>query len=145
MIKVVGIVKFLSIVLFLGILGLSYAYLPVKTAVLPDSRDILIDRGTFFYMAAGFFTFVNIIFSYLSRTLWKKMSAGPSVQAWLLLLTPVVNIYLAMLVGFVAVLNNPIDIPPASYSYLNYLGPILIMAWLVGLIVVFLKRRKATI
>ncbi|MEL7006739.1 MAG: hypothetical protein AAFN93_29035, partial [Bacteroidota bacterium] len=80
----------------------------------------------------------------ISKTLWVRSKARAVLHAWLLGLTPIVNIYLTMLVGFVAVINNPTDINASSYGYLNVLGPILITLWLVGLVVLLFKGRVST-
>ncbi len=143
MVKAVGIVRFLSVVLFLAILGLSYAYLPVKAMLVPDDRSIQIDRGDFFYFSAGIFAVLNLLFAVISKSYWVRFKENPLLQAWLNALTPIVNIYLTLLVGFVAVLNNPTHVSTSSYGYLNFLGPLLLLAWIVGLAVI--RFRKVTV
>lgn len=141
MVKAVGIVRFLSIILFLGILGLSYAYLPVKPDLMAGTESYMVDRGVFFYSVVGLFVVVNILFTIISKVLWIRSKAQPTLHAWQLSLTPIVNIYLTLLVGFVAVINNPTHISASSYGYLNFMGPIMIIAWIIGLIVLVMKSK----
>ena len=143
MVKAVGIVRFLSILFFLGILGLSYAYLPLKPDLIAGTDTYTVDRGVFFYSVVALFAVVNMLLTVVSKVLWIRFKSEPFLHAWQLALTPIVNIYLTLLVGFVAVINNPTHISASSYGYLNFMGPIMMVTWIIGLVVLLLKLRAA--
>ena len=133
MVKAVGIIRFLSIVLFLGILALVYAYLPVMVSLIPDNGYTL-QRESFFYYVVAIFVVVNILLSVLTKSLQPQFQKWDAdFEAWFKMLTPVVNIYIVLLVGFIGVINNPTHISASSYAYLNFLGPILVLVWVIGM------------
>ncbi|MEM9324449.1 MAG: hypothetical protein AAGA85_02290 [Bacteroidota bacterium] len=141
MAKVVGVVRFFSIVLFLGILGMIYAYLPVKVQLLPEG-DLQVDRATFFYGTASLFLIVNIVFVVITRTLEKSLRrVSENLFAWLKAGSPVLNVYITLLVGFIGVINNSVDVSPSSYAYLNFLGPIIVLTWIGGLLYLVFKAK----
>ena len=53
----------------------------------------------------------------------------------------ILNIYLTLLAGFIGVWNNSSHISPSNYSYLNFLGPGLLIIWLGGLIFLVVKKK----
>ncbi|MBV6645563.1 MAG: hypothetical protein KI790_08950 [Cyclobacteriaceae bacterium] len=143
MVKVINLVRILSIVLFLIILALVYAYLPVMVQLQPGSRELLLNREYFFYCGAGLFLVINV-FIWLLLKLISPLTTNSSepVLAWLNALPFVINVYLTLLVGFVGVINNQLHISTKSYAYLNYLGPFLLFVWLSGVFYMLFVRRK---
>ena len=143
MVKVVGIIRFLSIVLFLGILGLVYAYLPVKVLLHENWAQMRIDRETFFYSVTGIFIIVNVSLSLVFALLRTRLSLlDEEKHAWIKALSPVMNIYIVVLVGFVGVVNNPTHVSASSYAYLNFIGPLLVLIWLGGFVYLIVKGMK---
>ena len=67
MLKIVGLIRTLSFVLFLGTLGLVYAYLPIMVEVLPDRLDLALHKSSFFYYVVALFTIVNLFTWGLSK------------------------------------------------------------------------------
>lgn len=140
MLKVVNFLKFLSIVLFLGILLLVYAYLPVMTNLTLDSTDLRLRKEYFFYFGIGVFVVVNLFFLGFQK-LYESHISNLEVRAWVRGLGFVVNIYLTLIIGFIGVINNTTHLDPSGFAYLNYLGPFLIFSWVVGLI--YLAKKKS--
>ena len=58
---------------------------------------------------------------------------------------PIINIYISLLVGFVGVINNPNHVSALDYSYLNFFGPVLLVVWVIGFGMQFIKEKKAAI
>ena len=143
MVKVVSVVRFFSILLFLGVLAFVYAYLPVQVKLLPEGNDLLVSRDTFFYSVASIFLLVNVAFVILSRVLEKPLRRiSEELFMWLKAGSPAVNIYITLLVGFVGVINNPLHISARSYGYLNILGPLALLLWIGGLLYSALKAKR---
>ena len=138
MIKAVKVLNTLSIIFFMAILLLVYAYLPIMVDVNVEGlKDI--HKQTFFYYIVGGFVVVNIILRLIRSLGAKHLPTEP--QAWLSAIIFVINFNITLLVGFIGVWNNPTHIDPSSYGYLNYLGPVFIIIWVVGLIFLFFKKK----
>lgn len=139
MLKVVNFLKVLSIILFLGILLLVYAYLPVMANLTLEGTDLQLRKEDFFYFGIGVFTVVNLFFLGFQK-MYEPLLSRLLVKAWVRGLSFVVNIYLTLIIGFIGVINNTAHLNPSGFSYLNYLGPFLIFSWVVGLIYVIRKK-----
>lgn len=138
MIKAVKVLNLFSTILFGGVLLLVYAYLPISVSLHVDEITSIHKQQFFTYGLIGFVV-INGLLRLIVRIGLKHLKA--SLFAWCSLLIFVVNVYLAVLIGFVGVWNNSTHIRPESYAYLNFIGPILFLSWIVGLIFLFLKRR----
>lgn len=141
MLKVVNFLKFLSITLFLGILILVYAYLPIMVNLQPGSSEIQLHKETFFYYTIAVFVIVNIVMLAFQKLTENKISKL-EVKAWARGAGFVVNIYLTLLIGFIGVINNAQHLDPAGFAYLNYMGPVLIISWIIGLIYLIFKKAE---
>ncbi|RED93871.1 hypothetical protein [Marinoscillum furvescens] len=140
MVKVVNFLKFLSIVLFLGILLMVYAYLPVQVSLETAPGGYQLHKETFFYYTITGFIVINIVLLAFQKLNEKRLSGDP-LKAWMRGLGFVVNIYLTLIIGFIGVINNTTHLDPASFAYLNYLGPFLLVAWFVGLFYLVFSKR----
>ncbi len=126
-------------VLFLAILLLVYAYLPVMADLTLDNGDFQVRKEDFFYFGIGVFVVVNLFFLGFQK-LFEQFIAKVEVKAWVRGLSFVINIYLTLIVGFIGVINNTNHLNPSGFAYLNYLGPFLIFSWIVGLIYVVKQK-----
>ena len=146
MIKMVNLIRVLSIVLFLGVLALVYAYLPVMVRVLPQDQTMLIHREYFFYYAVGVFFVVNGFSWGLIKIIDPliELKRGEMATAWFNMIAAVLNIYLALILGFIGVLNNPQHVSASGFSYLNYMGPILLIIWMVGFFYLSVNKKSTT-
>ena len=147
MIKAVGIVRFLSLVLFLGGTGLVYAYLSPQVELSMGAEAWVVTRDTFFYVALGTFVLINIALRVLSQNVRKNLGRDwqDKTLAWFLAIVPIVNIYITLLIGFVGVINNPTHVSTTSFAYLNFFGPLLILVWVIGFGTQFIKEKKAAL
>lgn len=140
MLRVVNFLKVLSILLFLVILLLVYAYLPVMTSLTLDNADLQIRKEDFFYFAIGVFVVTNVFFLGFQK-MYERHITKLEVKAWVRGLSFIVNIYMTLIIGFIGVINNTAHLDPSGFAYLNYLGPFLIFSWVVGLI--YLVKKKS--
>lgn len=138
MLRVVNLVKVFSVFIFLGTLSLVYAFMPIMVK-LDEEGTLEIQKENFFYGSIAVFVMVNVLTLVIQNILNEKLSSE-MLKSWIGGFTFVINLYLSFLIGFLGVLNNPADIPAANYFYLNWLGPILFLFWIFGLIFLVLKK-----
>ena len=133
MLKAVNFVRLLSIVIFLGTLSIVYAYLDPVVSFSLETDMPTMHRTYFFYLSSLIFLVINIFFWLLIKILSPKIAQrfGLLTAGWVAALPVVVNFYICFLMGFVAVLNNASSLQLSNYAYLNYLGPILLMIWMI--------------
>jgi len=141
MLRVLNLVKTVSAFIFLGILLLVYAYLPIMVEVTPDQSLAKVHKEDFFYYAIAIFLVINL-FLFIIQKMTEPLMDREEVKAWLRGFVFVINFYLTCLVGFVGVINNTTSVSMSSYAYLNFVGPLMIVAWLVGLIIVIKNKTK---
>ncbi|MEQ8906838.1 hypothetical protein [Ekhidna sp.] len=138
MIKATKVLNSLSIIFFMAILLLVYAYLPIMVDLnVEELKDF--HKQTFFYYTVGGFVVVNVILKLVTSLGAKYLPKEP--QAWLNAIIFVINFNITLIVGFIGVWNNPAHIEPESFAYLNYMGPILIIIWVIGLIFLYFKKK----
>ena len=139
MLKVVNLVKVFSVFIFLGTLSLVYAYMPIMVK-LDEEGMAELHKENFFYGSVGAFIVINVLILIIQNIINKK-AIDEFLKAWIGGFTFVFNFYLALIIGFLGVLNNPAHIPASNYYYLNWIGPFLIFVWLGVLIFLVLKRK----
>lgn len=138
MIKAVKVLNLFSMLLFAAILLLVYAYLPISVNLNVDGVSS-IHKQDFFYQALIGFLALNIL---LRMVIFYALRSIPALLlSWVSSFIFVINFYFTLLIGFIGVWNNSTHVSPSSYSYLNILGPVLLVIWVVGLI--FLAFRKS--
>ena len=142
MVKTVNLLRQLSIILFLIVFVLVYAYMPVMVTLSPDGH-FEIHKESFFYYGAGSFLIINIITRIITNFFLTRLISwkGEETASWFLALPLIINIYLIFIAGFLGVLNNPVHILAGSYSYLNFLGPTLFLLWVLGLIYFSISKK----
>lgn len=137
--KAVSVLNRISTVLFVIILLLVYAYLPIQVELNVEGLDT-VHKQRFFYYALFAFIIVNLLLRVILTFGFR--SSKVDIAAWLRGLIFVLNFYMTLIMGFIGVLNNATHVSPSSYAYLNFLGPILLVGWVVGLVVVIVKQRS---
>ena len=143
MLKAVNFVRLLSIAFFLGTLSVVYAYLDPAVSFSVETDMPTMHRTYFFYLISLIFLIINIILWLFIKIMSPKISQrfGLLSAGWVAALPVVVNFYICFLIGFLGVLNNASSLQLSNYTYLNYLGPILLMIW-TGLAIYFMSTKK---
>ena len=139
--KAVNVLKVISSIVFLGTLLYVYSLLPVIVQLRPEDSSWSLHKEYFFYGAIIFFMVLNICLIVIERLLSPSFKSE-ELRAWIKGLAVVLNFYLACMIGSLGVMNNANDFGPGSYSYLNFIGPVLIVMWLIGLIFNVLIKPK---
>ena len=137
MIKAVKILNLFSTLLFGAVLLVVYAYLPISVDLNAWGMDA-VHKQSIFYYAIGGFVVVNFLLRIVTKVGVKSLR--PLLQSWIGLIIFVLNFYFTTLIGFIGVWNNATHVAPSSYAYLNYIGPVMIIFWLVGLIFLAIKK-----
>ncbi|MEM6831488.1 MAG: hypothetical protein AAF551_13340, partial [Bacteroidota bacterium] len=86
----------------------------------------------------GTFILVNILLRLVLG--YGLRSLNLSIRSWMMGLIFLLNFYITLIIGFIGVLNNSTHVSPSSYAYLNFLGPILLIGWMIGLIFLVFKK-----
>lgn len=139
MLRVINLVKVLSAFIFLGTLSLVYAYMPIMVK-LDEEGSAQVHKENFFYFSTAVFISVNLVVLVIQKIL-NQRPFTEMLKVWMGGFTFVINLYLAFIIGFMGVINNAAHIPASNYFYLNWLGPILLLAWLSGLIFLVVKKK----
>ncbi|MGB3466080.1 MAG: hypothetical protein WBA74_12455, partial [Cyclobacteriaceae bacterium] len=110
-----------------------YAYLPEQTALFVD--NIVIDKAVFFYASLILFFLINFLFSalgFLYNRAKEPNAKKQSIRDWLLSLPVAINFYMIFIIAYIGVINNGNAFDPGTYGYLLYLGPLLLVVWIVA-------------
>ena len=137
MIKAVRVLNLFSTFLFAIILLLVYAYLPISVDLNLQGIGNM-HKQDFFYNAIIVFLVFNILIRLVVKVGLRNLPS--QLLAWISLIILIVNVYFTLLIGFIGVWNNSTHISPSSYAYLNYMGPILLIIWVIGLIFLAFKK-----
>lgn len=141
-------------ILLLGVLLFVYANLPEQVGLLFDrvgNATYALEKGTFFYLTIGLVLLLNFI-STLFTTLMSRVPVSSerffflndrfkeNFLVWLGSLSSVMNLFFIFVVAFIGIYNNGDPQLIASYGYLAYLGQFLVLAWVISIVVIILKR-----
>jgi Na+/H+ antiporter NhaD/arsenite permease-like protein len=93
-----------------------------------------ITRNMFFYSFLGIFFLLQLTFflfrTYVLNTRFNDIDK-PDLAIWFRGMFLAVNIFFILLVTFIGLANNAIDYTYASIASLVYLGPFLLLIWLM--------------
>ncbi len=147
MFVITKVIRGISTIAFLAVLLYVYAYLPEKVSLpieFADIDKIIVSKGTLFYTMIGLFTLVAI----LSFWFIKLIDAIPEETAnqkkslinWSSSFAIVINIFLIISIIIIAMINNVEQRASGDYTWLAYLGPVLLFIWLCWLIINLFSR-----
>ena len=137
MIRIIRVFTTFSILLFLIILLIVYAFLPDRVGIMfSNSGEKLyaISRNVFFYSLLWIFFLVQLTF-YLFRIYvlksWLKNSERLNLSVWFRGMFLTVNIFFILMVAFLGLANNAIDYTYKSIQNLAFAGPVMLLIWLL--------------
>ncbi|MDQ3394460.1 MAG: hypothetical protein M3512_10170 [Bacteroidota bacterium] len=159
MIRFIKFFQILSIIFFLPVLIFVYAYLPdqvVFSSARSGLAGTVISRETFFYGILILFVLSNILCIALGRAILQlpareTISGAPiffneaskgGVIAWLKSFCIVLNAFFIFGAMYIGMLNNEEEIQSTNFNFLIYIGPILILIWLLLFVFIILRRPK---
>ncbi len=131
--KVLKVIKFLSMIIFLIIILTVYAKLPENTMLFIG--DLMTTKQAFFYITLIMFFIINFLFAALgwlySKSKTNKLKQK-QLREWLVSLPVAINFYIIFIVAYIGELNDRAAGGADSFYYLLYLGPLLIVVWLIA-------------
>lgn len=140
--RILKFVSRVSILVFLGMLLYVYAFLPEMVDLYIDASGaaaISVDKEVFFYGAIGIFLVINLVTSLFSRMvgMMPVMSKGllrtSTMKANLLLwchgLAIILNAFMLFSVTFIGLYYNDEHFNIKYFSFLVYLGPVMLVLW----------------
>jgi hypothetical protein len=150
--KIIGFLWGVSILIYLGILLVVYAYMPDAVAYQTDEmgnyKDF-VSKDTFFYTLLVSFSVANAIFFIFRKTLEAANKPGSFLGSgdfkevfltWFVSFMLVVNIMFIFTTIFMGIFNNQDYLTLSRFGLLAYIGPSLVVIKLVVLIFLLGKR-----
>ena len=147
MFKIITVFFSASIVLFLAVLMIVYAFMPESAGILfNDEGDRIqeISRDTFFYAALiGFVLFQLLFYLFIVNVLNKRFNTGKKINMsiWFKGMFLAINFYFILMLIFIGLANNAIDYTFTSIEYISFLGPGLIVVWLLIFPIFYFKSK----
>lgn len=139
-----------SLIGFLAALLFSYTSIPEQVDIALGSSvvsSIFLSRDVYFYAMIGIMVFTNATL----LTMAKVLNIIPSLEAsntfkvniinWLGSFSVILNLFFSITALIVGFYNNPAFESPTHYNYLAYIGLVLILVWLFGLLYVLVKKN----
>lgn len=136
----------ISCLLFLVALSYIYAFLPPTVSVFTDKEGIpefFLSSSQFFFIAMSIFIFTNLLLYVLKELIineranvlnFFKNGLIVPFASWLISFAMVLNIFFIASMAFISIYNNATNLNIKDYTLLVYIGPVLIGAWLLGLL-----------
>ena len=147
MAKVIQLFITLSIVFFLAILLLVYAFLPDPSGLLFNEEGIIMfstSRNTFFFSGLIIFVLIQTLGVVFGHNILKKnnTTSWRNFSTWFLGMRLSINLFLILLLIFIGLANNAVDYSFDSIRLLAYLGPAILIGWLCTFPLFRSPRRK---
>ncbi len=153
--RVVSFVRVLSLLFFLGALLFVYAYLPENVSLYSDNLGTpvyYIGKSQFFYYAFAFFIVVNLMLFIMIKVLaGVRVTPGKGLFSsepfkentliWIEVLVSIINIFFTTGAAFIGIYNDRTAFELSNFTYLVYLGIILLIGWILSY--VFVLRYRA--
>lgn len=144
-----------SVVIFMGMLLYVYAFLPEKVGLYYDANEIALwtmGKTNVFYTFLGVFIFVNLITSLLSRSIGivpvdpagfiKTEYFKYNLHLWSAGLSFILNLTIIFAIIFIGLYHNDEHFNISYFSFLIYVGPILLTIWIFVLLYFVANRSK---
>ena len=135
MVKLIRVFTTFTIILFLVLLLIVYAFLPVKVGIFYSGNGTAvheISRNGFFYSAISIFMILQLIFylfkGYVIRFRFQS-EKRTNLAVWFRGMFLGVNIFFILMLIFIGMANNAVDYSFSSILYIAFIGPVLLLIW----------------
>ncbi|HBH24229.1 MAG TPA: hypothetical protein DDY13_12495 [Cytophagales bacterium] len=153
--RVIRFVRNVSVILFLGVLLLVYAYLHENpTFYLDENQQIGISLNSFFYGSLIIFAFANLFLNIMlsfsdkiapgmrSGLFFRSAEMKANFRIWLYGFNAATNFFLLSIVGYLGLLNSSDQYGLSGYRWVVYMGPVFVVIILIGLILMLGRGRR---
>ena len=153
------LIRFFRTVTWLGFLGAlvwSYAYIPDEIAYTLNSKNqpsAFASKEDFFFISLTVFILVNVVCITFAGTLKKvktqengvgirNRSLKLDIITWIHGFSGMVNLFFSLLLLFIGYINGVQAYQVKGFGSMIYIGPVMIIGWLVYLFVLLGKKRN---
>lgn len=150
--KFVNLAWVFTFILFFAVLLLGYAFWPEGLSTYEIVAGLEATREVFFYVSLALFVLVNLAALVLRRLLEalpvssavyaKNELFKERIIAWFGGLISAVNVCLITLIAYVSLYNNREDYDIGIFSFIVYIGPVLLLLCIVWFFSVFSSRHR---
>ncbi|MFY0652313.1 MAG: hypothetical protein JXQ96_09785 [Cyclobacteriaceae bacterium] len=144
--RILKLVARITSFIFLGMILYIYAFLPAKVDLSFDqSNTLMFDREQFFYGVILAYALYTVIISFLKKTL-TSASRGQeegkieNLKIWTDGLSVMLNLFFTFSVIFIGMQHNDEHFNITYFTFLIYLGPILLLGWIFYLLYILLAK-----
>ena len=135
-----------SLLVFLGILLLTYAYFSEEVMVYQNfsGEEFFLTRHQIFYFALFSFAVINALIYVFARTLSFAPGGNISVRriqfrSWLYGFSAVINVFFIFSLSYISLINSSINYSPEDLAFMVYVAPILLAGSLIWLFIILLR------
>ncbi len=144
--KIVNALRIISIIILIFVFFISYAGLPEQVLILLDEASnptTYLEKNFYFYGALSLLIITNLLFFLLANILVKSISTRAQLSGkYLNVLAIITNIFFAVALTFLGILNGQENFDYASYSPFIYTSLGLFVVWAVSFLVSLAKSKK---
>ena len=147
MVKVLKFLTTASIIIFLVVILVVYAFLPDPSGLLYNKegyRLFNVSKNTFFYVTLFIFILLQVILFLFNKIILTnhRTIIMQHIETWFLGMRLAINLFIILLLVFIGLANNAIDFEFSSIIYLPYLAPMIVIIWLLALPVFIIRAGK---
>lgn len=136
----------ISIVLFLVVLLLVYAFLPDPLGIIFDKKGATMhemSKETFFYSTLFIFVIIQVVLILFKKGSGLKIRIRDAYfNTWLQGFHLSINLFVILMLMFIGLANNAVDYSYGSIQFLVYLAPLIVILWLLVLPVMILFKKS---
>ncbi len=144
--RITNALRIISIIVLVFVFFIAYAGLPEQVLVLLDNSGNptqYIGRNYFFYGTLAILVITNLLFYVLGNMLGKSVSERAKTGGkFTFSLSIIINIFFAVALTFLAILNGQENFDYDSFAPFIYLSIGLFIAWVVAFIASLTKLKK---
>ncbi len=144
--KIVNALRIISIVILIFVFFIAYAGLPEQVLILLDGAGnptTYIEKNFYFYGALSLIIITNLLFFVLANLLVKSISAKAQLSGkYINVLAIITNIFFAVALTFLGILNGQENFDYSSYSPFIYTSLGLFVVWAISFLVSLAKSKK---
>ena len=135
-----------SVVIFLATLLLVYAFLPDPLGILfydNGSTEHEISKNIFFYSMLSVFIIIQVIMVLFKRGNGIKLNGQrPYLFTWFRGFHLSINLFIILISIFIGFANNAVNYTYDSIRFLVYIGPLIVILWLIMLPVFMIVKKS---
>ncbi|MCF6352502.1 MAG: hypothetical protein L3J06_05795 [Cyclobacteriaceae bacterium] len=144
--RIINALRIISIIVLVLVFFISYAGLPEQVLVLLDNDGNptqYIDKNYFFYGTLFLLIITNLLFYTLANLLLKGGEVKTQLNGmYILALSAIVNIFFAVTLTFLAIINGQENFDYNSFAPFIYLSLGLFIVWLLAYLFSLAKLKK---